>query len=241
MKPYYEENDITIYHGDCRDILPSLSAVDLVLTDPVWPNAKVPLIGSDRPIDLFREATELIDASRWAIQIGCDTSPLFLACLEKKWPFFRVCWLEMARPHYKGRLMYGSDVAYLYGTPPPSYQNHHVVPGRMIDASSDGKQSDHPCPRKLKHVSWLVDKWSYPLDIILDPFMGSGTTAVAAKNHEQRFIGIEIEEKYCEMSVRRLQQEVLPLPEIKRNGVAGLTIEPFRPHQAGDLFKDTFA
>ena len=153
----------------------------------------------------------LVSAERWAVQIGCDTSPAFLSVLEKRWNFFRVCWLEMARPHYKGRLMYGSDVAYLYGIPPKSYANHHVVPGRMIDSSSDGRQSKHPCPRKLKHVSWLIDKWSYLSDTILDPFMGSGTTLRAAKDHGRKVIGIEIVEEYCEYAVKRLQQEVLPL------------------------------
>ncbi|MDO8672715.1 MAG: site-specific DNA-methyltransferase [Dehalococcoidia bacterium] len=79
------------------------------------------------------------------------------------------------------------------------------------DSSSDGKQSAHPCPRKIGHVRWLVSKWSAPGDCIIDPFMGSGTTILAAKSLGRRAIGIEIEEAYCRIAANRLQQDVLPL------------------------------
>ena len=78
-----------------------------------------------------------------------------------------------------------------------------------MDADGGGKQADHPCPRKLNHVAWLVRWWSAPADLVLDPFMGSGTTLVAAKNLGRKAIGIEIEEKYCEIAAKRLAQEVL--------------------------------
>lgn len=54
MKPYYEDSRVTIYHGDCREILPKIEA-DTLVTDPVWPGATLPLIGSDRPEELFKE------------------------------------------------------------------------------------------------------------------------------------------------------------------------------------------
>lgn len=209
MTPYYEHAGITIYHGDCREILMRIRGYDSVITDPVWPNAKVELAGWEDPVTLLKEAAELLFCDRLAIQLGCDSDPRMLAELEAKWRFFRVCWLEVVRPHYKGRLMYGSDVAYLFGTPPASRKGSHVIPGRFIDADSSGKQSDHPCPRKINHVAWLVRWWSEPKDVVLDPFMGSGTTLVAAKNLGRRAIGIEIEERYCEMAATRLSQEVM--------------------------------
>ena len=101
------------------------------------------------------------------------------------------------------------DNAYLFGEPPESRPGAHVIPGRMMDADGGGKQADHPCPRKLNHVAWLVRWWSAPADLVLDPFMGSGTTLVAAKNLGRKAIGIEIEEKYCEIAAKRLAQEVL--------------------------------
>lgn len=100
------------------------------------------------------------------------------------------------------------DVAFLFGEPPKSAPGQHVIPGRYIDSDSKGKQSDHPCPRKLNHVIWLVKWWSEEQDIILDPFMGSGTTLRAAKDLGRKAIGIEIEKRYCEIAAKRMAQEV---------------------------------
>jgi hypothetical protein len=210
MKPYYEQDGVTIYHGDCREIMPSL-AVTACVTDPVWPNAKVPLHGSDRPFELMREACDLLPASvnRLAVQLGCDSDPRFLCEVPARFPFFRVAWLELARVGYKGRLLMTGDVAYLFGEPPPVIPGQFVIPGRFIDASSDGKQSRHPCPRKLGHVAWIVKWWTAADDVIVDPFMGSGTTLRAAKDQGRRVIGIEMEEAYCADAVRRMSQGVL--------------------------------
>jgi site-specific DNA-methyltransferase (adenine-specific) len=118
---------------------------------------------------------------------------------------------RLVRMGYRGRLGHTGDVGYLFGAPPASRKGAHIIPGRMTDASNDGKQADHPCPRKVRHVEWLVQWWSEPDDTVLDPFMGSGTTLLAAKNLGRRAIGIEIEERYCEDAARRCSQEVLDL------------------------------
>ena len=208
LRPYYQDSAVTIYHGDCREILPGLGHSAAIVTDPVWPNASV--FDTINPGELFAEMwRSCARPKRAAIQIGCDTPPFFLSCIDL--PFFRHCWLEIARVGYKGRLLMTGDVAMLFGEPPKSQPGRHVIPGRFIDADSAGKQSDHPCPRKLNHVLWLIKWWSDESDLILDPFMGSGTTLRAAKNLGHEAIGIEIEEKYCEMAAKRMAQEVLPL------------------------------
>ena len=212
MKPYYSESGVEIYHADARELVSELD-FDSVITDPVWPNAAVPLAGHSDPHGLLSQVLMGCSAAaRVAIQLGCDSDSRFTTAVPAIWPFFRVAWLEMARPHYKGRLMYGSDVAYLFGAPPQSRKGAHVIPGRFIDADSSGRQSDHPCPRKLNTVAWLVRWWSEPTDTILDPFCGSGTTLVAAKNKGRKAIGIEVEERYCAMAAERLRQEVFDFP-----------------------------
>jgi len=158
LKPYYEDDRATIYHGDCRSILPNL-VEGVLVTDPVWPNATA----------------------------------------------------DVSRPNYKGRLLAGTDIGYLFGEPPSVTPGRMLIAGMCRDASSDGKQTDHPCPRKLKHVKWLLRQWTDSWEIAVDPFAGSCTTALAAKEMGQKSICIEIEERYCEMGANRLTQAMLDL------------------------------
>ena len=164
MKPYYQDEAVTIYHGDCRAVLNRLQGKHTLVTDPVWPSASVPLVGSDRPEALFQEMWVRGVWNRAAVQLGCDTPPFFLDCIPYGLgglKFFRHCWLEVARVGYKGRLLMTGDIAMLFGEPPASRPGARVIPGKCMDADSGGKQSDHPCPRKLKHVRLareLVDR-----------------------------------------------------------------------------------
>jgi site-specific DNA-methyltransferase (adenine-specific) len=210
MKPYYEHAGIVIYHADCREVLPTIR-VETVIFDPVWPNTKVELHGSIDPWKNLRNALDALTetTTRIAIHLGCDSDPRFLTSVPDRWEFFATTWLEYTRPHYRGRLLYKADVAYLFGEPPPSSDGNHVIGGRHLDTSSCGRESDHPCPRKIRHVRKLVHWWSAMNDTICDPFMGSGTTLVAAKILGRKAVGIEIVEEYAEMAARRLDQEVL--------------------------------
>jgi hypothetical protein len=223
MTPYYQDSNVTIINGDSREFsIPS----DSIITDPVWPNAKAELFGRDDPNGMLKSVLDRFYGKRIAIQVGCDTDARFSYSVPERFRFFRHCWLEYACPTRKGRLLYTGDVAWLFGQPPPSKPGLRVISGRCI--STDAREfrawreraavvhkkfstvnTMHPCPRRLEHLLWLVSRWSE--EIILDPFMGSGTTLLAAKLHGKKAIGIEIEEKYCEVAASRLQQEVFQL------------------------------
>jgi site-specific DNA-methyltransferase (adenine-specific) len=82
-----------------------------------------------------------------------------------------------------------------------------LISGESNDTTI-GKNSPHPCPRKLSHVRWLVERWSDLDDTIVDPFMGGGTTVKACKIAGRKVIGIEIEERFCEMAVKSIEQNV---------------------------------
>jgi hypothetical protein len=202
---YATVGDVTLYHADCRDILPQLHA-DTVVTDPVWPGADVPLKGRSDPERLLRSALQQVtpDAVRLAVQLGCDTDPRFLDAVPEWWDFFRVAWLSYAKPAYKGRLLQGADVAYFFGEPPPSRDGQHLIPGEVKENGAQGKERDHPTPRKLHHVEWLVKWWSEPGDTIVDPFAGSGTTGLATMRWDRECVLIEIREEHCETAARAL-------------------------------------
>ena len=130
MKPYYEHAGITIYHGDCREVLPQLEQPLACIVDPVWPNSVFP--GVDDPQALFAEAAALLTVERLVVHLGCTSDPRFLAAVPERYPFFRVCWLRYARLSYRGRILLGSDVAYVYGKPPASRLGLHVLSGEVL-------------------------------------------------------------------------------------------------------------
>ena len=211
LKPYYQTDTITLYHGDARDILPLLDPADCIITDPVWPNVPPGLYaGSNRPLELFREIAAHFPrlAARVVVHLGCNSDPRFLSAVPAELPFLRACWLEYAMPSYMGRLLYSGDVAYVYGSWPPSREGARVFPGRSPKAQpSKGKEAGHPTPRALEHVTWLMN-W-YARGTVIDPCSGLGTTLRAAHLCSMPAIGIEIEERYCEATVRRLERQAV--------------------------------
>jgi site-specific DNA-methyltransferase (adenine-specific) len=238
VKPYYEEDGIAIYHGDCREVLPRLEA-EAIITDPIWPDCDHVFVDVDAKA-LLGEALDLADVERAVIHLGCWSDPRFLEAVPERFPFIRVCWLRYACPSYRGRVLNGGDVAYVFGRPPAARPGAMVLPGERTSTKSDpafnrsnwdaAKSTKgptplaslpHPTPRKLEHAAWLIEYFGG--ESIIDPFMGSGTSLRAAKDLNRRAIGIEINEAYCEFAANRLAQGVFDLqlhPEDKEEGAA---------------------
>ena len=72
-----------------------------------------------------------------------------------------------------------------------------------------GENNGHPCPKPIAFMQWLMNLAALPGEIVIDPFCGSGTTLVAAKNAGLGAIGVEIDERYCEIAAKRLLWSVL--------------------------------
>lgn len=98
MKPYYQENGIAIYHGDCREVLPGLSSESLI-TDPVWPNSIFPEV--ENPEQLLAEALQAARVRRVVVHLGGDSDPRFLRAVPDKYPFIRFC-LHPTTRHLRG-------------------------------------------------------------------------------------------------------------------------------------------
>lgn len=214
MKPYYEDEKagIVIYHGDCREVLPQIAPATII-TDPVWPNAHPDLVGADDPYALFdamlARARGIASVRRVVVWLGVQSDPRFLSCVPASWPFLRAQYLRRAVPSYNGRCLVTGDVVYAFGEWPESREGARVIPGECLRVTSvPSRRQDHPAARNEEHAKWIMKWWGDGLTC--DPFMGTGTTLVAAKAQGVEAIGIEIEERYCESAAKRLSQEVFP-------------------------------
>jgi DNA modification methylase len=222
MKPYYEETGITIFHGDCRDILPHLPMVDLVLTDPPYgvnlgnhgaANEKRPQYlakGSYASYDDTPENLLSIVVPAVTLALSKATRGIVFCAGGKIGHFPEPRAIGgVYLPAGCGRTAWGFQnlaTAMFYGSAP------HLERGAsptVLNSSEDADKNGHPCPKPLGWMAWAVKLGSDDGDLILDPFMGSGTTLVAAKRLGRRAIGIDIEEKYCEIAVDRLRQQSL--------------------------------
>ncbi len=210
MRPYYEEAGIRIFHADCRDIL-WLFKPDLVLADPPYgigyvhgaekgPNAstlnEMPVVGDDKPFDpakYFIEGAKHIfwganhyahllpPSAGWMIwDKRCNTVVNDQSDAELAWTDF----LTRARIHYC------------------------VWDGFRRGNGEKDTARVHPTQKAVSLMRWCIDL-SKTAGMILDPFCGSGTTLVAAKDLGRSAVGIEIEEKWCEIAANRLRQSVM--------------------------------
>lgn len=196
--------DATLLLGDCREIMaawPPCFRFDAVITDPVWPKHGG-MFGNVDAFALFREAAALFEphCEREVVVMRNDQDPRLLAALDK--PFLQAMWMRYAAVGYLGRFMTGNELAYAYGDWPPSVPGRRVLPA-MAPVEAKPVKNGHPCPRSPLHARFLVANWSD--EVVVDPFMGSGTTGVACAALGRKFLGIEIHEPYFDMACQAIQ------------------------------------
>jgi hypothetical protein len=241
MKPYYEQDGITIYHGDCREALPDISA-NVLVTDPPWIASEKPLrfdrrmggVGAvHHPAETMRYGKigffdlKLIRAAMGAVThdrlVFAGYKELGRLCLASK-PLRGVFgWQKPnAAPalFYPARLdlsfvVWSGEKSYLYGHqhwPSMVFSVSTPIPGCMATERfvDDAGRAKHPSQAPEKLLGMLLAP--LPADaVILDCFMGTGTTLRAAKDLGRKAVGVEINERYCEVAAKRLAQGVLPL------------------------------
>lgn len=230
-EPYYDEDGITIYHGDAMEILPTIrtSTVDAVITDPPY------IIGAVSAGNMASKAGGWADMmnsalwfSTWYKQVDRVLGPsgvfwtfcnwrslpvVMRAAIDAQTPITSCAvwdklWIgpggiQGLRPSYEMiALLAKPDFAVVdRGVP-------DVIPHKV----GSYKESGHPAEKPLGLVARLIEISSLvPGQLVVDPFLGSGTTAKAAKDARLRCIGIEAEERYCEMATARLGQGVMDL------------------------------
>jgi DNA modification methylase len=241
VKPYYEDSKagIVIYHGDCRDFLSSVVA-DVVVTDPPY---GVGLTAKQHKW-FHREGTGYAPNFEDNEDFVRDVvAPAIRLCVTRfsrvvVTPGTRNCFLypqpsDIGSAFNRagtGSARWGfscSTLVLYYGSDPYLVDGQGGRPNSWEQPPNDyADENGHPCPKPIGLMKWLVGRVSRDGETVIDPFMGSGTTLRAAKDLGRRAIGIEIEERYCEIAARRLSQEVFQFGVTDHAANVGETTRP---------------
>lgn len=222
MTPYYSANGITLYHAKAEDVLPSLSGIDLTLTDPPYGVAGSKSNKTKYSSD-FDDTQEyicetIVPIIEHCIRISASVvlTPGNRSLFDYPKPKEIGCFFHPSTSginafgfvSFQPILYYGKWLLKNVGSLPTG-----------IQVTEHSEDNGHPCPKPYGAWSWLLKRSCNPGDLVLGPFTGSGTTLVAAKNYGCPAIGIEMNEPYCEIAARRLENcnplfsEPLPEPE----------------------------
>ena len=227
---FHEESGITLYCGDCREVLPLLEpeSAGLVLADPPYN------VGKD--YGTHDDDMGAAEYQSWLVEVltGCATVAtdpvVFFPGTRNVWAVAEVLDKTPLRPHRMlgwhrrefagdkwtgGPAMSWEPIIWATKVTTPAFNRIFGTIGRdflAVDSThGDPLAALHPCPKPLRVVRWLIGLFAPSAGLVVDPTSGTGTALLAAKESGHRAIGIEIEPKYCEIAVKRLRQEVLPL------------------------------
>jgi len=217
VAPYYQDAYVTLYHGSSVDMLPHDYAPESVVTDPPY--------GVGFKYDSYEDTPENFDAIRQLLtRLAANAGQMALMMsMRQLWsmpkPKWMLCW---AKPGSCRRSSIGGfsewEPVLLYGKGWKIANDLKILPV-CVNHSKDAAK-DHPCPKPEKLMTWIVN---HTTGVVVDPFAGSGTTLLAAKQLNRQSIGWEIEERYCEIIASRLAQGVLDFsPPNKRAGASSV-------------------
>ena len=219
MKPYYQDDLVTLYHGDCLDFADKWTGADVLVTDPPYGMAYIDrqgaVIANDGTPDV-RDAALLTWGDSPGLCFGTWKVPrpagVRQVLIWDKWGGGGTVTTAYSP------WAYSHEEIYLLGEWPPTTPGGRAREGGspskhpgVIRVSNYNTQSsdrpDHPTPKPVPLMERLIEKC--PPGVIADPFAGSGSTLRAAKNLGRKSIGIELDERYCELIASRLAQGAL--------------------------------
>jgi DNA methylase len=198
-EPYYSDDLVTLYHGDCRDVIYVLTNISAVVSDPPYPNNAGHFADS---VYVAEEICRTFLADRWLVFWNTLTPPPVRHPLVARHVWYRT---NTNRPdNYESIYEFAID---------GKKRASRVLPYAVIAEGLTGcyEATGHPTQKNVKLMRALI---LMTKGTIVDPFAGSGTTLCAAKDLGRKAIGVEIEERYCELAARRLDQGVIQFGEV---------------------------
>lgn len=212
IDPYYDHKGIIIYHGDCKDVLPQLSKVDLILTDPPYGIGESNEKNSSR--DCLATTTDFGHYEWDYKKIDKKTINHIITMANKTIIFggnyYNLppanCWLIWDKDNGANDFA-DAEIAWTNLKKAIRLKKYRWQ-GMLQEHMGNKEVRIHPTQKPVEVMRWCIMQ-AGGIDSILDPFVGSGTTLIAAKQLNCKAIGIEIEEKYCELAAKRLSQEVM--------------------------------
>ena len=216
VEPYYQDDYVTLYHGDCREIVPQLGKFDLLLTDPPYG------IGVDKLMhsNSGKQGGNAAAPKRHYAATDWDHAPPVEDLLE----YVAVCDLAVvwggnyfALPPARCMLVWDkvngdnkfADAELAWTNIDGAVRIKRHLWNGMLRKDKEQRYT-HPTQKPLEVMKWCIG-FAPDAQTILDPFAGSGTTGRAAKDLQRKCTMIELEERYCEIAANRCRQEVLPL------------------------------
>lgn len=206
FQPYYKDDRCTIYNMDCRKVLPWLERCDLLLTDPPYGLGMRTVEGGTSKNTQTRFIKQMEEArwddktpAAWMFQMMFEASKNQIVWGGNYFPL----------PPTRGILVW-DKMTYV-----PTMSRCEIAwtsfdfPCKYKQENSNQPDRLHPTQKPLPLLQWCIGLAGQDVETILDPFMGSGTTLVAAKLEGRKSIGIEINEAYCEIAAKRLAQGTL--------------------------------
>ncbi|MDQ3573655.1 MAG: site-specific DNA-methyltransferase [Actinomycetota bacterium] len=223
MTPYYDEDGIVIYHGDCREVIPRVDAttIALLLTDPPY---GLNFVASSRAEPGKFEGEQVVGDDQLF-----DPRPLlrFGRCVIFGANYFAhflppggwIIWSKVQDNRWSHGAMSTRSLAEVAWTNCHKYvglYNYFWAGSPMYRLGEERGSQLHPTQKPVELMRYIVGRLTEPGDLVLDPYMGSGPVARACLDLERRYIGIEVEERYCEIAAKRLGQGVLAFGEPAR-------------------------
>ena len=211
--PYYQDDLVTLYHGDCLEITEWLAA-DVLVTDPPYGVAfqSAWMTGTQRHNKIAGD--DSTDVRNAALDAWGERPALVFGTWRADRPEGvrqRLIWAKGDDPGLGDLSMpwgYGDEEIYVFGHGWRGPRRTNVYRTPKVAASNN---PGHPTPKPIPLMEALIEH--APPGVIADPFAGSGATLIAARNLGRRVIGVEIEEGYCHLIVKRLAQQAFDFGE----------------------------